>query len=202
MSSAARHAGSILVVCTGNLCRSPMAELMLRRGLGSEGIVVSSAGTGPIPSQRMDPRAASIARVESLDPDGFEPRLLTAGIIEQADLVLAAAKHHRAAVVALSPRALAFTFTLREFAALAGRVTDEELRSDRAESWIGQAIRAVAGHRGEVRFERERDLDVLDPYRRSDRAFEIMRDDLAAAVSPIVTLLRGRRPGSYEPPER
>ena len=66
--------GSVLVVCTGNVCRSPFLQLALQRQLearrrhGEPGITVTSAGTGALTGQPMDERAAAQATARGLDP--------------------------------------------------------------------------------------------------------------------------------------
>ena len=87
---------SVLVVCTGNICRSPLGEAALRARL--EGAVVTSAGTdardgGPATE------GSRIAGVErGLDIAPHRSRRLTVGMVEDADLVIAMERSHRDAV--------------------------------------------------------------------------------------------------------
>lgn len=107
----------ILIVCTANIRRSPMAEYLLRMALHQGGrIEVTSAGTRGFDNAPMDPPAAAQLRRLGGDPIGFRSRPLTDQLCEQADLILTAMRAHRSAVLERVPRALRRTFTLLEFA--------------------------------------------------------------------------------------
>jgi protein-tyrosine phosphatase len=120
-----RSASGILFVCYANLCRSPMAEYLARDllagfgGTDPAGFPVSSAGTHAVAGSRMHPHAATVAAGLGADPGGFRSRPLTADVIAQAGLVLAATHRERAACVSLVPGAMRRTFTLRQFGRLA-----------------------------------------------------------------------------------
>ncbi|MFE3323834.1 low molecular weight phosphatase family protein [Streptomyces sp. NPDC059176] len=121
-SAAAPAPFRVLMVCTANLYRSPVAACLLRRRLATLGaaIHVSSAGTDAVPGTPMAATAAALVRERGADPAGVNARRLTAGLVEGADLLLGAATEHREAAVRLSPvRALCRAFSLREFARLA-----------------------------------------------------------------------------------
>ena len=113
---------TILFVCTGNICRSPIAEVLTRHllhnGLGADvtRFSVASAGTAAITGARMDPhsRAALTARGLGHDAAAFRARLLDRAMVADADLVLTAERFHRRHVVMLEPSALATTFAFRE----------------------------------------------------------------------------------------
>jgi protein-tyrosine phosphatase len=113
----------IVAVCTANICRSPMAEAMLRHGLrtaGAAGVTVESAGVYGHEGSPIAPGSAAALRALGLDDDGHRGRLLTPAIVAAADLVLTMEERHRQAILAGSPEARDRTFTLREFARLAG----------------------------------------------------------------------------------
>src|SRR5687767_12553879 len=114
----------ILVVCTGNICRSPLAVQLLRArlpaafpGHDSSFIEVTSAGTVALDGRRMEPAAIREAtRLGVPDAREHRARLLVPEQIERADLVIAMAREHRDAVVEAVPRARRRTFTLIELA--------------------------------------------------------------------------------------
>ncbi|ANJ26267.1 hypothetical protein [Agromyces aureus] len=125
---------NVLVVCTGNICRSPVAEQVLAARLadaGAEGVSVSSAGTGALVGHPMTPEAAMLSVRYGADPAGHAARQLTEQLVLDADLVLTATRAHRAQVAELVPRAARRAYTLREFARVVAYLADEgELDAD------------------------------------------------------------------------
>lgn len=115
---------SILVVCVGNVCRSPQAERLLRLRLGEQlaapdiATHVESAGVQALVGNPMD--NASVGELVRLggDSDAFVSRQLADVYIKSADLVLTATKDLRSRVLQDVPSALRRTFTLTEFADL------------------------------------------------------------------------------------
>lgn len=180
----------ILTVCSGNICRSPMAEQLLRAQLaGVEGITVSSAGTVGMVGSPMDERSARLAiQHGSQDADQHVARELSIEMIREADLVLAMAREHRKAIVEALPRAVRKTFTLREFARLASAIDGLELdavvnaagpeKSARLEA----ALEIVSSERATVRPADPEDDDIVDPYRRGDDVYLASADQLVPAV--------------------
>lgn len=91
----------ILLVCTGNICRSPLAEVLLRRELERRGVTdvdVVSAGTGAWDGAPASEGAYLVALEHGLDLSGHRARLLTRDVIRAADVILTMARHHRARV--------------------------------------------------------------------------------------------------------
>ena len=118
----------ILLVCTGNICRSPLAAALLQRALterGVEGMDVSSAGTGAWDGAPVSEGAYLVGLERGLDLSAHRARLLTRELVEQADLVLTMARHHRARVDELGGEGR--VFVLGEYA---GREGDEAEVSD------------------------------------------------------------------------
>ncbi len=117
----------LLFVCTGNLCRSPVAErLVLARATRSladspelSHVEVLSAGVHATDGERMDPHSAQALTTLGGDPGDFASQRLTAELTRAADLVLTMTRGHRQAVLGLNPRGLRRTFTLAEAADLA-----------------------------------------------------------------------------------
>jgi protein-tyrosine phosphatase len=191
--------GRVLVVCTGNVCRSPFMQLLLQRELdassrdGGPRTVVRSAGTGALAGRGMDARAAAQATAYGLDPSGFVARQLTAPMVAEADLVLTATRKHRGDVATLHPRALRYTFALRDFAALAAHLDGAAPGGapPRSQAWLQDVVRSVAARRGlEPPLEPGR-ADVVDPYRREDELFVRMADQISGAVAAVAAALSG-----------
>lgn len=89
----------ILLVCTGNTCRSPLAEAMLRRKLqerGVDGVTVASAGTGAWDGAPASEGAYLVALEHGLDLSSHRARLLTRELVDGSDLLLTMARHHLA----------------------------------------------------------------------------------------------------------
>lgn len=187
----------ILTVCSGNICRSPMAEQLIRAQLaGVEGVSVSSAGTVGMVGSPMDERAAKLAiQYGSKDAEQHVARNLTAEMIREADLVFAMAREHRKSIAEAVPRAVRKTFTIREFARIVSAIDDSELDGAIALAGSGLAARfeaaveLVADERGMVRPADPDDDDVVDPYKRGDEVFLESADQLVPAVRVVTDFI-------------
>ncbi|HLV16402.1 MAG TPA: low molecular weight protein-tyrosine-phosphatase [Pseudomonas sp.] len=100
----------ILVVCIGNICRSPVAEAMLRSAL--PGRQLSSAGLGALVGQGVEPTARELAEADGLDVSSHQARQLTPEMLSDADLVLVMSHGQRRAVGEIAPEALGKTMLL------------------------------------------------------------------------------------------
>ncbi|MCL4233105.1 MAG: low molecular weight phosphotyrosine protein phosphatase [Deltaproteobacteria bacterium] len=81
----------VLLICTGNICRSPMAEGILRAKLeehGAEDITVESAGTHGGAIAEPSPPAVDVCLESGIDISSHRSRLLTGEMLREADLVL------------------------------------------------------------------------------------------------------------------
>jgi protein-tyrosine phosphatase len=186
----------ILIVCTGNICRSPFAERLfaarLREGLGdaAAGFEVSSAGTWGLVGEPMQPEAAAALIARGGDPSGFVARELTADLVSDADLVLGATREHRAAAVTFDPRASSRTLTMRELARLLGPVERAAIAGEDPVERMRQVLRAAIGNRGLVPVADPRDDDIADPYGQSRAAYERAAEEIDAALRPVIHLVR------------
>jgi protein-tyrosine phosphatase len=113
---------SILVICTGNVCRSPMAEgflrATLRRRFGDPAPEVASAGTTGWEGSSAMAESIDAAAERGVDISGHVARRLTRGDVYDADVVVAMAAEHRDAVGRAIPEAAGRTFTLKELVRL------------------------------------------------------------------------------------
>ncbi len=152
---------SILVVCTGNVCRSPMAEgflaAALRRRMGDAAPLVSSAGIIGWEGSAAMPETVSAARERGVDVAPHVARRLLPGMAQSADLVLCMAREHADAVIGSVPGVRDKTFTLKELV----RLLDElgpSAPADLAARVSGAAEIRAGGFRGNPL-----DDDVIDP---------------------------------------
>ncbi|HET7024095.1 MAG TPA: low molecular weight protein arginine phosphatase [Gemmatimonadales bacterium] len=93
----------IVMICTGNTCRSPMAEALLRRALTEAGAAheVASAGTAPWDGAPASEGAYLVALEHGLDLSAHRARHATAELIARADLILTMSRSHLERVEAL-----------------------------------------------------------------------------------------------------
>jgi protein-tyrosine-phosphatase len=110
----------ILLVCTGNTCRSPMAEAVLRNMLAprNPGATVASAGTGAWDGAPVSEGAYLVSLEHGLDISDHVARLLTRELVEDASLIFTMARHHRSRVEELGGGGK--VHLLGEFAGLTG----------------------------------------------------------------------------------
>lgn len=109
----ARH--TVLLVCTGNTCRSPMAEAIARdlvQQSGGTDVRVMSAGAAASGGAAATPEAVEAMRLQGLDLGGHRARELTREMIAEADVILTMSRSHMAAVLAADPTAVGKVSTL------------------------------------------------------------------------------------------
>ena len=190
------HPVRILTVCTGNICRSPVAERLLQAGLDQVlpgGFEVRSAGTRAMVGSPIQPLSADIIRTYGGTPDDFAARQLTSKILRESDLVLTMASHHRGEVLQLDASLLKRTFTIREFArmvtALEERADPPPSGADYTQLWRELPARA-SSVRHLVLAANSSDNDVADPYKQGAEAYLRMEDELAPAILRILRYAR------------
>lgn len=186
---------SILLVCTGNICRSPLAESFLRRALadrfGDRAPLVSSAGTMAMADAAATPEGISVAAEYGLDTSGHTARLLEPALLRDADLILGMGADHLERVLEVDPDARARTFTLKELVRLledlslpaAGQVPTSLV--DRVVAADDQRVRTGTDHiRGE---------EVADPIGYPVETYRATASELAALCDRLVEGLFGPR---------
>ena len=189
---------TILTVCTGNICRSPMAEVLLRARLRDLGVRVHSAGTHALVGHGMTPQAQEIAvqrGAREADASAHAARYLVEPLLMESDLVITMTREHRSHVVQMVPQLMKRAFPVREFARLAATLTTDEARAaaDAAggdvHARVRAALRAVTDQRGKTPADQSND-DVIDPYRRSGEVYEQSANELLPALDEVERILR------------
>src|SRR5271155_549373 len=107
---------TILFICTGNVCRSPMAEALFRRAVRGRGeFRVFSAGIGAMDGQPPTPHSVEAMRELGIDISAQRSRMLTADLVRQGGIILGMTHSHADTIALLYPAAAEKTFLLREF---------------------------------------------------------------------------------------
>ena len=107
---------TILFICTGNVCRSPMAEALFRRAVRGRGeFRVLSAGLGALDGQPPTPHSVAAMRELGEDISGQRSRMLTAELVRQADYIFGMTHGHVDTIALMYPQLAEKTFLLREF---------------------------------------------------------------------------------------
>lgn len=183
----------VLLVCTGNVCRSPAAEMLLRASLAvsASDVVVSSAGTAALEGEPVDPRMAAMIRASGGEPAPFSARQLRLEQVRGAELVLVMTRQHRSAVVRLEPAAVRRTLLLVEAAALATAVRSSGWPAGvpaNPASRLAALPRLAAAHRSSMAL--PGDAEVVDPYRREPALYSCAMRQIEAAVASLVEAVR------------
>lgn len=133
----------ILVVCIGNICRSPVAEAMLRQALPNKQL--SSAGLGALVGQGVEPTARELAEAEGLDVTDHRARQLTREMLTDADLILVMSPGQRRAVGELAPQALGKTMLLGKWLPDEPEIPDPYRKSREAFEHVHGLLAAAVG---------------------------------------------------------
>jgi protein-tyrosine phosphatase len=94
---------NVLVVCVGNICRSPMAEAMLLQRVAQMGVQVASAGTHAMLSSSMDPLAQAVLQHNDVPAHKHRSRQVDVQMLHQADLILLMENSQLQRVLKLAP---------------------------------------------------------------------------------------------------
>lgn len=186
---------SILVVCTGNVCRSPIAEAALRAKLaarfGERAPDVSSAGIAGWEGSAAVPETVQAAAERGLDAASHVARVLTPSMLAQADLVVCMAAEHREAIRALAPQAAVRTFTLKELVRLLEHLPPAVAGDPDA---LAARVTEAAAARTAGADTNPYDQDVADPLGHSLENFRAVAWEIDEHVKRLVAGLYGPAP--------
>ncbi|WP_098459252.1 low molecular weight phosphatase family protein [Propionicimonas paludicola] len=177
----------VLVVCTGNISRSPVVEHLLNNDLADGSLVAASAGTQAVVEAPIDPPMGDLLTGIGIDSSQFRARQLRSYLLSEVDLVLGLTREHRSAAVQLEPSVVRKSFTLREFVRILpnagpffGKTIGERMQS---------ATEAAALARMRVPPTHPSDDDVMDPYGAPIQVYRRVFAEIYDAVTAITKVV-------------
>jgi protein-tyrosine phosphatase len=173
----------VLMVCTGNICRSPMAEVMLRAELerrGCSGIEVASAGTWAGFGNPAQPEAREVVRDRGIDLEAHRSRPIDPAELADADLVVAMTSVHARELRQLSDVVDEKMVLMKEFVEMEVDECSSSAQTDRLRTML-------AGKRPEPR----RALDLDDPMGLPVFAYERAAGEIDSGIKRLADLLCG-----------
>jgi len=182
---------NVLFVCTGNTCRSPMAEGLARKALeGRTDWQIASAGIGAVNGQPPSPHAVTALRQLGIDISGHRSRMLTGQAVREADFIFALTRSHAEGILYFHPEAAEKVFLLREFDSSAD-ATDQDVADP-----IGGSLDAYLGCRDQIRrgvlsalefvmAQEESALDTADLVLGSDHAGFALKESLKPIIESL-----------------
>jgi protein-tyrosine-phosphatase len=184
---------NILFVCTGNTCRSPMAEGFLRKMAEEKGLnlTVYSAGIAASQGAPMSRHAATLLGNKGIAV-GHQAQSATAKLVTWADLILTMTVNHKRAVIQAYPQALDKIHLLKEYVEdnpeVLSRIAESESFYSEMEMKrvLSQPISVLERQRVWELENRLPDYDIFDPFGGSLAEYERCAEELQQLVSKLV----------------
>jgi protein-tyrosine phosphatase len=190
---------SILVVCTGNICRSPIAEGLLRgellRRFGDGAPRVSSAGTAGWDGSSATAEGVEAAAELGIDISAHRARKVRGELLREADLIICMAGEHRDRLSVQLPEVAGRTFTLKELVRL---LEPQPPASADASPWTMAPRIARAHAMRQVDPTTHLDEDVADPLGQPLEAYRAIAWELEEWIARLTVGLYGPAPSEAE----
>ncbi len=189
--------GHVLVVCTGNVCRSPLGDILLQSLLEGTGITVSSAGVYAMEGHGVDAGMLPELTSRGLSPEGFVAHQITRDDVDAAGLIITMSRRQRALIVDEWPHARKKTLLLASAPELVKEASEHAAdgpaqapghgrRSSRPLTPPHCAVTVDTVHTV-ARMSLPHVLDIPDPYRKSAKQY----GESAALVEEHIRTLAG-----------
>lgn len=176
----------IAFVCTGNICRSPMAEAMLRARLATVAprLVVGSAGL-LFDGRPAEPNAVRAMAKRDLDISDHRARTISTDLLGDATLILGMERVHVRKVATLDPDLFGHSFTLPELVQ-SGTIVGAREPGQKVADWI----HGISRHRSPADYShRDTTVEIVDPMGGSFRSFRSCADTIDAQLALLVELV-------------
>ncbi|MUG46780.1 low molecular weight protein arginine phosphatase [Paenibacillus woosongensis] len=190
----------ILFVCTGNTCRSPMAEGIFRKLARERGIdaEVASAGVAAVAGLPISRHAEGVLKDQGIH-DQITSTPLHAELIEWADLILTLTGGHKQQAIAAFPEKADKIYTLKEYVeddevVLAEQAELNQLIADLELSRaLGQALEEAKEQRIRELLQRMPRYDISDPFGGSREDYNLTAQEISAALEKLIAKLERER---------
>ena len=174
----------VLFICTGNICRSPMGELLFRTYTQGTSLEVGSAGTHSLAGHSIDPSSKALLDAVGIDSSQFRSTQLTQDIADNSDLILCFEPEQRHNIVVIAPTALPYTFTLTDFSNMCAYCAQHNMITG---ATIQERLQSVIDQSMQIRPMLPPSATIPDPYRKN---FEAFRSAACATNDAIRNILR------------
>src|SRR5690625_4083506 len=177
---------TIMTVCTGNICRSPLAEQLLRARIGTPHQFLSS-GLHAVPGAAMDENSATQSLKYGGSPGGISTQI-EEDLVNQSDLILTMTQQQRDTLVSLFPLAVRKTYTLGEFAKIL--VTYPEALQNDGDDPFSPTNPFMRASRFRGFLPLEPHDDVADPIGQNPQVHAQVAEQISTYINQIVDVLR------------